>query len=74
MFKNRKIVVTMDKVNNDQIPATPVDPEAFEKKTEIVLRKLERAGAKVFLGVCVYVMLDTHRSVAIVKATNKTYR
>ena len=69
MFKNRSIVVTMDKADKTT-PQTTSDPEAFEKKTDIVVSKLERLGKKVFLGVCVYIVLDTHRNVAVAKAMN----
>jgi hypothetical protein len=68
MFKNRAITVTVDKSHKDQNQETPKDPQDFEKKAEFVLNKLGVVGTKVFAGVCIYVLLDTHRKVAIMKA------
>lgn len=68
MFKNRAINISVNKSGPDKTTDAPSDPKEFEKKAEIILRKLENLGAKMFLGVCVYVVLDTHRQVAIEKA------
>lgn len=67
MFRNRKLTVTLDKQNKTAASEAPCTKE-FEKKTDVVLRRLESLGAKMFLGVCVYVMLDTHRQVAVERA------
>lgn len=70
MFKNRKITVTVDKKNaEEELMAS--DPESFEKKTTIVLHQIESIGKKVFVGICIYVILDTARKVAIEQS--KTY-
>jgi hypothetical protein len=69
MFKNRKITVTMGKAQKDQFPQEPKDPKEFEKKTEFVLNKLGVIGTKVFVGICIYVLLDTHRQVEVAKAS-----
>lgn len=71
MFHNRKITVTVDKVDKPQLPlGLPEDPEILEKKADMILHKLEKLGAKAFLGLCVYVVLDTHRQTAVAKAMN----
>jgi hypothetical protein len=70
MFKNRKLVVTVDKKNKDETSEIQ-DPKQFENRAEYVLRKLERLGIKVLLGVCVYVALDTIRQVTVVNAINQ---
>lgn len=69
MFKNRKITVTVDKKNNDQTLDTPEDPMLFEHRADHLLRKFERIGTKVFVGVCVYVLLDTFRQVTVAQNT-----
>jgi hypothetical protein len=73
MFNKRGITIKVDPKDKDQTPPTPVDPEAFKKKAEFVLHKLERSGAKVFAGICIYVILDTRRKVAVAKAENPDY-
>lgn len=70
MFKNRKLIVTMDKVDKDQFTEIIKDPQAFEKRTDIVVRKLESVGKKVFAGICIFVILDTYRQVKVAEAQN----
>lgn len=70
MFKNRKITVTVDKKDKTDDPTETKDPNAFEKKAEFVLRNLKSLGAKAFVGVCIYVLLDTYRQVEVAKASN----
>ena len=67
MFKNRKITVTVDKKNEDPYSEV-IDSISFEEKTEVILKKLEQVGKKVFLGICIYVLLDTKRQVAVARA------
>lgn len=68
MLKNRQLTVKLDKPNKVQTTETSCDPKAFERKVETVLHNLESIGAKMFLGVCIYVMLDTRRQVAVARA------
>lgn len=70
MFKNRKLTVTVDKLDKDQAPQAHQDPKSFERKTEVILSAVNSLGAKMFLGVCVYILLDTHRQVAVARANN----
>jgi hypothetical protein len=70
MFKNRQLTVKLNKVNEDETSMTISNGKTFEEKTAIIKQTLEGLGKKMFIGVCVYVVLDTHRQVAIVKANN----
>lgn len=74
MFRDRKLTVTVDKVDRGQTPETPPDPEALEKKADMILRKLEKLGKKAFLGLCIYVVLDTNRQVAVARASYQQMR
>lgn len=47
-----------------------VDQMQFENKTDHILSRLESTGAKMFLGVCAYIVLDTFRQVQVAKAAN----
>lgn len=64
MFKNRKMTVTLDKKDKNE-ELMEFDPEAFEKRVAIVLHHLESVGKKLFIGICVFVVLDTARQVAV---------
>jgi hypothetical protein len=68
MFKNRKLTVSFDKQSKNATSENSYGTPEFEKKAEVILHRLESLGAKMFLGVCVYVMLDTHRQVAVERA------
>lgn len=71
MFKNRAItfkVIKMDKNKNEE---TLHIEKTFEGKTETIRHAIESLGAKMFLGVCVYILLDTHRQVSVAQATHR---
>lgn len=68
MLRKRALQVQVVKPDKTKTPETSEDDITFEQKTEFVLRKLESVGAKMFLGFCAYIVLDTHRQVAIAKA------
>lgn len=68
MFKKRAIKVTLDKQDKKN-PGEHQDTRLIEEKTEAILIKLGRFGAKVFAGVCIYVVLDTWRKVEVAKAS-----
>ncbi len=70
MFRNRALIVKLDKSAKEKTPEAPSDPKDFENKAEIILHKLEALGTKLFIGVCIYVVLDTGRKVAVAKAQN----
>jgi hypothetical protein len=67
MFRNRSITIKVNK-EGDSTTTEAADDKSFENKTEVILRALEGIGAKMFLGVVVYVLLDTRRQVAIQNA------
>lgn len=69
MFKNRKLTLTVDKKDKNIPPETLESLMTFEKKTDIVLRKLEYVGVRVFFGACVLILLDTHRKVSVARAS-----
>jgi len=69
MFKKHQLAVKVEKKNNDA-PSYTIDPTSFSRKTAIVLDAIENVGKKVFLGVCIYVLLDTYRQVEVAKNTN----
>lgn len=64
MFKNRTLTVRMEKRNKDTDPDTP-GTDDFDKRADAILIRLEDIGTKVFIGVCVYVLLDTYRQVKV---------
>lgn len=65
MFKNREVRVKLHKIDKDA--QTPTDNKTFEKKVGIIFHQLESIGVKVFVGVCVYVLLDTYRQIEVEK-------
>lgn len=71
MFEKRKITLRVEKQPKTDTTGTIEDSYSFEKKVCITMRSLENLGAKMFLGVCVYVLLDTHRQVKIAEASNR---
>jgi hypothetical protein len=70
MFKNRQLTVKLDKRSESDAPEAAFDNVPFEAKTEVILRGLEGIGRKMFYGVCIYVLLDTRRQVAVAKVNN----
>lgn len=69
MFKNKELRVTLDKKGTD-VP-TIQDEKTFEQKVKVVFHHVERIGVKLFVGVCVYVLLDTIRQVEVEKIRNQ---
>ena len=69
MFKNRAILVKLDKTNKDVVDEVK-DARPIEEKAEAILHALEKVAIKAFVGVCIYVVLDTNRQVAVAKASN----
>lgn len=67
MFKKRKLVVSLDRQDKDGT-SEPLEPKQFEAKADYVIHKLEGIGGKVFLGFCVYILLDTYRQVQVANA------
>lgn len=67
MFKNRQVTVKVDRVKDEPTTETIKDPHSFEKKAAVVRSSLESLGAKMFLGVVVYILLDTRRQVEVAK-------
>lgn len=74
MFKKRALVVRLDKaapknaLAEDALDIRPIEVKAGAI-TGTVLKKFEKVGWKVFGCVCVYVLLDTARQVAVARAS-----
>lgn len=69
MFKNKELRIRMDK-KDSEVP-TIQDEKSFERKVKIVFHHVEKIGVKIFVGVCVFVLLDTFRQVEIEKTRNQ---
>lgn len=73
MFKKRALIVKLDKAEPKNALAEDTDIRPIEIKagavTGTVLKKFEKVGWKVFGCVCVYVLLDTVRQVAVARAS-----
>lgn len=69
MFKNRKMVVTLDKVDKNKNPEDTTDTWTFEQKASFVMEKLESSGVKVFFGIGGLIVLDTLRKIAVAKVS-----
>jgi len=67
MFKNRKLVIRMDKDEKKHTDGV-METRCFEEKTAFVLRNLENFAAKAFVGMCIYIVLDTRRRVRVAEA------
>lgn len=70
MFKNRTLAVKVVKDEKEKEPEVTCCHRTFEEKTENVRDNLENLGRKVFLGICIYIVLDTYRQVSVAKASN----
>ena len=70
MFKNRSVTIKVDKPTRDCVVNEPKDDRPIEEKVTAVLRTFEKVAVKAFVGVCIYVMLDTNRQVAVARASN----
>lgn len=67
MLRNRAVLVKLSK-DKDAAVEEHHDDRPIEEKTGAILRKFEKVGIKVFAGICVYVLLDTFRQVAVARA------
>lgn len=70
MFRNRSLVVKVAKEDKDKTPEAACCHRTFEEKADIVRINFENLGRKVFLGVCIYIVLDTVRQTSVAKASN----
>lgn len=66
MFKDRELTVKWNKKRKDMTTGDiPGEEDKFEKRADQVLFRIEDLGAKMFLGVCAYILLDTFRQVKV---------
>jgi hypothetical protein len=71
MFRNREIKVSVQK--KDPIDKDPEAVLTFQEKAEIVRDCLDGVATKLFLGLCVYIWMDTRRQVKI-EQTRQYYK
>jgi hypothetical protein len=64
-LRKRELRVQVGKVGEDNGPETTKNGRPFEDIADAILDRLESVGAKVFLGLCIYVVLDTYRQTQI---------
>lgn len=67
MLKKRAITVRLNKIE-DEDAEHPCNCKSFEKKADTIRKELEGLGAKMFLGMCIYMILDTYRQVRVAQA------
>jgi len=70
MFKNRAVTVKIDRQTKNTVSEQPNDDRPIEEKAKAILQICEKVAVKAFVGVCIYVALDTHRQVAVARASN----
>jgi hypothetical protein len=70
LFKGKELRVTLDK-KDGEVP-TIQDDQHFDHKVKIIFHQIERVGAKVFVGICLYVLVDMIRQVEVEKIKNQS--
>lgn len=70
MLKGRKFTLTVEKPTVEPGTDDKRDDRPLEDKAELYLKILERVGVELLVGICIYVLLDTRRKVAVAKASN----
>lgn len=70
-MRNRRVTLRLEKDKKANDPKDNFEEETlFERKAYIAKRAIESTAAKMFAGVCVYIVLDTYRQVQVAKASN----
>lgn len=74
MFKNRDVTVKFTKKDTDDkdVADKPVDAVPLDDKIRKVVKVMRGPAAAAFGAVCVYVLMDTFRQVAVANANNPT--
>lgn len=70
-MRKRELRVQVGKVGEDNGQETK-NARPFEDIADAILDRLESVGAKVFLGLCIYVVLDTYRQTQIEKVKQQS--
>lgn len=65
MLKGRSVKTTYLGKDKDMPIDVASEVSRFEQKLDIVLDRVEKIGVKVFVGICIFVALDTVRRVAV---------
>ena len=64
LFRDRELIVRWSRKKDEPTGDNPGE-DNFEKRADQILFRLEDLGAKMFLGVCAYILLDTFRQVRV---------
>lgn len=73
MFKNRDVTIKLGKKTTVNTEEEPEDVMSFDDKTDKILEVTERLAKKAFIGVAVYIVLDTWRQTSIEKSKYDPY-
>lgn len=65
-FKKRELRIKVEKADRTPEEKTKASV-SFERRAELVFRKLEDIGTKVFIGACVIILLETRRQIEVEK-------
>lgn len=68
MFKNREIRIKLNKTPEGGAQDSSETIKDLDERADLVLHKVERLMVKMFIGVALYVALDTGRQVAVAQA------
>jgi hypothetical protein len=60
----RVLRIRLEKEPKSTTPETS-DEETFEIRADTIRKTIESLGAKMFLGMCIYMLLDTRRQVKV---------
>lgn len=71
MLKGRTVTLKLERPSVEGEAKEHQSDEPFEDRAEVILKIVERIGTKMFAGLVVYVLLDTHRKVAVAKAKRR---
>jgi hypothetical protein len=69
MLGGRTVTLKLEKPGVEEGTEVHVEQISLEDRAELYLSIVERISVKLFTGLCVYVVLDTRRKVAIAKAS-----
>lgn len=68
MFKDREIRIKLNKTNESESQDSSETIKDFDERADSVMHRVERLMVGMFVGIGIYVLLDTGRQVAVAKA------
>lgn len=69
MFRNRAVLVKLSKTPENETIGEVIDERLIEEKTDALLHSFEKFAIKAFGCLCIYVLVDTVRQVAVARAS-----